>query len=201
MTMPTLVLASASPRRRQLLEMLHLPVLVSPANVQELPLSGEAPRAYAERLARDKARAVPGQLVLGADTIVVLDGTILEKPTGDADALRMLRLLQGRTHVVITAICLTHEGREFRAADETRVTFRPSDDATLRAYIATGEPRDKAGAYGIQGWGAALVDRIDGDFFSVMGLPVRRVLDLLAEAGYPYRFPTGTGEASAATGA
>lgn len=186
--MPTLVLASQSPRRRQLLEMLHLPILVAPADVQEIPLPGEAPAAYSRRLARDKARAVPGALVLGADTIVVLDGAILEKPADADDAVRMLSALQGRSHTVITSICLIADGTERTAADETRVTFRAADEALLRAYVATGEPMDKAGAYGIQGWGAALVEGIDGDFFSVMGLPVRLVLQLLEEAGYPYRF-------------
>lgn len=186
--MPTLVLASASPRRRQLLEMLHLRVLVTPAQVQEIPLPQEAPLAYSRRLARDKARAVPGRLVLGADTIVVLDDRILEKPLDDDDALRMLLELQGRSHTVITSICLLADGRQLEASDETQVTFRAADADFLRHYIATGEPHDKAGAYGIQGWGAALVDRIDGDFFSVMGLPVRLVLRLLEEAGYPYTF-------------
>lgn len=188
MSIPTLVLASASPRRRQLLEMLHLDLLVAPAHVQEIPLPREVPAAYAQRLARDKARAVPGRLVLGADTIVVRDGAILEKPRDDAHALEMLLSLQGRTHEVITAICLIADGVEREAMDVTRVTFRPADADELRAYIATGEPHDKAGAYGIQGWGAALVDRIEGDFFGVMGLPVRLVLRLLAEAGYAYRF-------------
>ncbi len=188
MTIPTLVLASASPRRRQLLEMLHIPVVVMPANVQEIALPGEPPAAYARRLARDKARAIPGELVLGADTIVVLDDQILEKPTDDADAVRLLGLLQGRTHTVITAVCLVAQGREHHAIDETRVTFRVCSDRMLRDYVATGEPRDKAGAYGIQGWGAALVERIDGDFFGVMGLPVRLVLQLLADAGHEYRF-------------
>ena len=188
MTMPTIVLASASPRRKQLLEMLHLPIVVHPADVQEIPLPRETPAAYSRRLARDKARAVPGALVLGADTIVVLDEHILEKPADDDDALRMLTALQGRTHTVITSICLMAHGEQYEAADNTLVTFRPADEATLRAYIATGEPRDKAGAYGIQGWGAALVERIDGDFFGVMGLPVRLVLQLLERAGHPYTF-------------
>jgi septum formation protein len=188
MTIPTIVLASASPRRRQLMEMLHLPVIVIPANVQEIRLPREDPRAYSRRLARDKARAIPGELVLGADTIVVVDDDVLEKPVDDADALQMLRRLQGRSHVVMTAVCLIANGTEFHAADETRVTFGPWDEQTLLDYIATGEPHDKAGAYGIQGWGAALVERIDGDFFGVMGLPVRRVIDLLRQAGYQYRF-------------
>lgn len=191
MTVPTLVLASASPRRKQLLEMLRIPVLVHPANVQEIALPGEAPAAYARRLACDKARAVPGQFVLGADTIVVLDDRILEKPASDADALQMLRALQGRTHAVISAVCLLAHGVERQAIDETEVTFRQCSDDFLRDYIATGEPHDKAGAYGIQGWGAALVERIEGDFFGVMGLPVRLVLKLLGEAGFEYRFEQG----------
>jgi septum formation protein len=192
MTIPTIVLASASPRRRQLLEMLHLPIMVQPAHVQEIPLPGEAPVAYARRLARDKARAVPGHLVLGADTIVVLDDEILEKPSDDAHALAMLSRLQGRSHHVISAICLIADGVELLAHDRTEVTFRPADESLLREYVATGEPRDKAGSYGIQGWGAALVARIDGDFFSVMGLPVRLVLELLEEAGCQYRFGTSS---------
>jgi septum formation protein len=186
--MPTLTLASASPRRRQLLEMLHLPLRVVPSDVQEIPLPRETPAAYSRRLARDKARAVPGQLVLGADTIVVLDGEILEKPSDADHAVAMLQRLQGRAHTVITSICLIAEGRELEAADETVVVFREADEAYLRAYVATGEPMDKAGSYGIQGWGAALVERIEGDYFSVMGLPLRLVLRLLEEAGYRYRF-------------
>ena len=188
MTLPTIVLASASPRRKQLLEMLHIPVIVTPANVQEIPLPGEAPAAYVRRLARDKARAVPGAFVLGADTTVVLGDHILEKPVDDEDAVRMLGLLQGRTHTVMTGVCLVANGEEYQAIDQTMVTFRECSERLLRDYVATGEPRDKAGAYGIQGWGAALVERIDGDFFGVMGLPVRLVLQLLADAGVEYRF-------------
>jgi septum formation protein len=188
MTMPVITLASASPRRQQLLEMLHLPIRVQPANVQEIPLPRETPAAYSRRLARDKARAVPGAYVLGADTIVVLDEHILEKPADDDDAVRMLTALQGRTHTVITSICLIANGVAHEAADHTLVTFRDADERFLRAYVATGEPLDKAGAYGIQGLGAALVERIDGDFFGVMGLPVRLVLKLLADAGLEYLF-------------
>lgn len=194
MSIPTIVLASASPRRRQLLEMLHLPVLVQPADVQEIPLPGEDPERYARRLARDKARAVPGRLVLGADTIVVLDDAILEKPRDAEDAVAMLHRLQGRTHHVVTAVCLMADGVERVRHDRTAVTFRAADDEMLRAYVATGEPLDKAGAYGIQGWGAALVERIEGDFFGVMGLPVRLVLELLEEAGWTYRFGRGNGQ-------
>jgi septum formation protein len=183
-----LVLASGSPRRRQLLEMLGIPVEVRPSHVPEIQAPGESPQAYAERLAREKAAAVAGPLVLGADTTVVIEGDMLEKPVDAADALRMLRRLQGHTHQVITAVALKTADAMLSATDVTDVTFRPADDDFLRAYVATGEPMDKAGAYGIQGYGAALVERIDGDFFGVMGLPVRLVLDLLARAGYPYRF-------------
>lgn len=185
---PLLILASGSPRRRELLQMLGIPFEVRPSHIPEAPEPGEAPVAYAERLAREKARSVPGALVLGADTTVLLDGHLLEKPADAADALRMLRTLQGRTHEVITSVALAHHGTVDQATDITRVTFRPADDAYLRAYIATGEPMDKAGAYGIQGYGAALVERIEGDFFGVMGLPLRLVLGLLARAGAPYRF-------------
>jgi nucleoside triphosphate pyrophosphatase len=183
-----LVLASASPRRRQLLEMLGITVDVRPPHVPEIRRPGEAPRDYALRLAQEKARAVPGELVLAADTIVVLGEEILEKPRDAEDALQMLLRLQGRTHEVVTAVALRADSVVFEAVDVTAVTFRAAREGFLRAYVQTGEPMDKAGAYGIQGFGAALVERIDGDFFGVMGLPVRLVLDLLAEAGMPYRF-------------
>ena len=191
--MTPLVLASASPRRRQLLEMLGIPVEVRPSAVPEIRKPGEAPRDYALRLAHDKARAVPGHLVLAADTIVVLDGELLEKPADEDDAVRMLLRLQGRTHDVVTAVALRADETVFEAIDVTAVTFRPAREGMLRAYARTGEPMDKAGAYGIQGYGAALVERIDGDFFGVMGLPIRLVLDLLAEAGAPYSFPAKQG--------
>jgi septum formation protein len=183
-----LVLASGSPRRHQLLTMLGIPHRVEAADVQELRLPREAPAAYVARLARDKSRAVPGAWVLGADTTVVVGDEILEKPVDQADALRMLQLLQGRRHEVMTAVCLRADGVEFEALDTTAVYFRAADAAWLERYIATGEPMDKAGAYGIQGYGAALIERIEGDFFGVMGLPVRLVLDLLAKAGWAYSF-------------
>ncbi len=187
MTHP-LILASRSPRRHQLLAMLNIPHRVEAADVQELRLPREAPAAYVRRLARDKSRAVQGAWVLGADTTVVLGDEILEKPVDHADALRMLRLLQGRRHEVLTAVCLRADAVEYEALDTTAVYFRPAAAALLERYIATGEPMDKAGAYGIQGYGAALIERIEGDFFGVMGLPVRLVLDLLAKAGWEYRF-------------
>jgi len=183
-----LVLASRSPRRRQLLEMLDLPVRVEPAGVSETRLADEAPEAYARRLSADKARAVAGEFVLGADTIVVLDGAILEKPVDPDDAVAMLLRLGGRTHEVVTACTLESPLGSETAAGVTRVTFRSLDEQLARDYVATGEPLDKAGAYGIQGFGAALVEGIEGDFFTVMGLPLRLVLDLLERAGWPYTF-------------
>ncbi len=188
MSAPRLVLASSSPRRRQLLEMLGILVDVRAPHIPELRAAGETPRDYVERLAREKAAAVPGDLVLAADTTVVLDGAVLEKPRDEADAMHMLERLAGRTHEVITSIALRAPDGTRQATDVTRVTFRPADRLLLTAYVATGEPMDKAGAYGIQGYGAALVERIEGDFFGVMGLPLRLVLELLEQAGHPYRF-------------
>ena len=194
----TLTLASSSPRRRQLLEMLGIPVLTVSPNILEVRRPVETPVDYVERLAREKALAVPGRLVLGADTTVVLRDEVLEKPVDAMDALRMLGKLQGRTHQVVTSVALVADETIHQATDVTNVVFRRLDDAFLEAYVATGEPMDKAGAYGIQGYGAALVERIDGDFFSVMGLPIRLVLELLDEAGQPYRFD-GRSETAAVT--
>jgi septum formation protein len=198
MSGPMLVLASGSPRRRQLLEMLGLEVEVRPPHIPEIRGADELPQLYVERLAREKAASVRGDLVLGADTTVVVEGEILEKPSDAADALRMLRRLQGRTHHVITAIALKTPAGTLGATDVTAVSFRPANEELLAAYVATGEPMDKAGAYGIQGFGAALVEGIQGDFFGVMGLPLRLVLQLLERAGHPYFFGqerTGTGPA------
>ena len=188
MSREPLILASASPRRRQLLEMLGIPVRVVPSHIPEVRRPVETPVDYVERLAREKALSVPGRLVLGADTTVVARDEVLEKPLDAADALRMLRKLQGRTHQVVTSVALVANEVVYQATDITNVTFRRVDDDFLEAYVATGEPMDKAGAYGIQGYGAALVERIEGDFFSVMGLPVRLVLNLMREAGREYRF-------------
>ena len=186
-----LTLASSSPRRRQLLEMLGISIRVQPSHIPEVRRPVETPVDYVERLAREKALSVAGDLVLGADTTVVARDEVLEKPLDAADALRMLRKLQGRTHQVVTSVALVSGETVHQATDVTNVVFRRMDDAFLEAYIATGEPMDKAGAYGIQGYGAALVERIDGDFFSVMGLPIRLVLELLERAGQGYRFEGG----------
>jgi septum formation protein len=196
MTRETLTLASASPRRRQLLEMLGLPFRVVPSNIPEARRPVETPVDYVERLAREKALSVTGRLVLGADTTVVVRDEVLEKPIDGTDALRMLKKLQGRTHQVVTSVALVSDEAIHQATDVTNVTFRRMDDSFLEAYVATGEPMDKAGSYGIQGYGAALVERIDGDFFSVMGLPLRLVLELLERAGHPYRFEGRSGTAA-----
>ena len=196
MSREILILASASPRRRQLLEMLGIPVRVVPSNIPEVRRPAETPVDYVERLAREKALSVPGGLVLGADTTVVVRDEVLEKPTDRADALRMLRKLQGRTHQVVTSVALVADEVVHQATDVTSVAFRRLSDELLEAYVATGEPMDKAGAYGIQGYGAALVDRIEGDFFSVMGLPIRLVLELLERSGHGYRFGAPSGSAA-----
>jgi septum formation protein len=194
-TAAPLTLASSSPRRRQLLEMLGIPLRVVPSNIPEVRRSLETPMDYVERLAREKAMSVPRRFVLGADTTVVIRDEILEKPVDAADALRMLRKLQGRTHQVVTSVALVADETVHQATDVTNVAFRRMTDDFLYAYVATGEPMDKAGAYGIQGFGAALVERIEGDFFSVMGLPLRLVLELLEQAGRGYRFEGRSGTA------
>lgn len=184
---PELVLASASPRRRELLAQLGVHFTVRVSEVDERVLAGESPEAYVTRLARAKASAVAAQdatlPVLGADTTVVVEGRILGKPADAADALAMLRALSGREHRVLTAVALVHDGRVEDALSATRVWFRARDDDMLARYVATGEPLDKAGAYGIQGLGAALVTRIDGSYTGVVGLPVAETVDLLRAAG------------------
>jgi len=188
----SLVLASGSPRRKQLLEMLGLPFRVVATGVDETRQSSELPEAYVVRLAREKARVVAarerGELVLAADTTVVLRGEIFEKPSTPAEAEAMLGRLQGRTHRVMTAVAVALDGRLEHALDVTEVTFRRLSGDAIAAYVATGEPMDKAGAYAIQGKGAALVEGIRGDFFGVMGLPLRLALELLERFGLPYRF-------------
>lgn len=192
---PRLVLASASPRRRQLLEQLGLAVEVKPADLDESALPGETPAEHVERLALEKVRAVAAQeqdaVVVGGDTVVVLDGEILTKPVDAADAVAMLLRLQGREHRVATGVAVAAPGGATRSAVvSVDVRFRPLDRAAAEAYVSTGEPMDKAGGYGIQGYGSVLVEEIRGDFFAVMGLPVARVVGLLEELGYRYGFGT-----------
>jgi len=187
-----IVLASASPRRRQLLELLGLSAEIAPADIDETWRNGEAPAAHAERLAREKvaAAARDGAAVVGADTIVVIGGDILGKPRDAGEACAMLRRLAGRDHEVFTAVAVAYHGAVVSGTQRTGVRFRPLDDDTIAAYVATGEPLDKAGAYGIQGFGAVLVERIDGDYFTVMGLGLGLLVDLLGRAGLEYRFGT-----------
>jgi len=184
------VLASQSPRRRDLLTLVGIPHEVRPANIDERYLAGEAPRAHAERLARGKAEAIsePSAVTIGSDTIVVVDGDVLGKPRDEDDAARMLRRLSGRSHVVITAVAATWAGRMLSDVEEVTVTFRALSEEDIAAYIATREPMDKAGAYGIQGYGATVVERVDGDYFAVMGLPLNRLTRLLESLGLIYEF-------------
>jgi len=186
------VLASASPRRRELLNLIGIQHEVRPANIDETMRPREAPRRHAERLAREKASAIavrdPGLIVIGADTVVVTNRKVLGKPVDTADAARMLGMLSGREHTVITAVAVSR-GRKLRSAvEEVRVKFRRLRDDEIEAYIATGEPMDKAGAYGIQGFGATIVERIEGDYFAVMGLPLVRLVGLMRDVGVKYRF-------------
>jgi nucleoside triphosphate pyrophosphatase len=181
----TLILASASPRRSELLRNAGLAFAVEPAHVPEQPLLYEQPLVYAQRLACDKARAVfashPGDVVLGADTIVVADEHLLEKPRDAEDAGRMLRLLSGRAHQVITGVCLLASGLEQTEAEITEVRFSSLTDNEIADYVATGEPMDKAGAYAIQGVASRWVEHIDGCYFNVVGLPVPRVYRMLCK--------------------
>lgn len=189
---PRVILASQSPRRRDLLALIGVPHSVQPADLDESVLPGEAPAVYAERLARAKAAHVADHeraaLVIGSDTIVVVDDETLGKPSDQTDAARMLRVLSGRTHTVMTAVAISFGGRVLSGVEQVTVTFRVLSDATIAGYIATGEPMDKAGAYGIQGFGATIVERIEGDFFAVMGLPLGRLIGLCNELGVTYRF-------------
>jgi nucleoside triphosphate pyrophosphatase len=186
------VLASSSPRRRELLTLIGISHEVRPANIDETMRPREAPRRHAERLAREKAKAIanrdPDRITIGADTVVVINRKVLGKPADAADAARMLRMLSGREHTVITAVAVSR-GRKLRSAvEEVRVKFRRLRDDEIEAYVATGEPMDKAGAYGIQGFGATIVERIEGDYFAVMGLPLVRLVGLMRDVGARYRF-------------
>jgi septum formation protein len=197
---PRLILASGSPRRRQLLEQLGLTFEVRPSDVDERLLTEEGPAAAAERLARAKAErgADPGCLTVGCDTLVAHGGAVLGKPDSPREAAAMLERLSGEEHTVYTGIALASPDRVESAVEATRVWFRHLTASECADYTATGEPLDKAGSYGIQGFGAAIVDRIEGDYFNVMGLPIRRLLQLLEAFGWRYAFgtlqPSGSGE-------
>jgi len=192
MTVCRVVLASSSPRRRQLLDLIGIAHEVRPANIDETMRAREAPRRHAERLAREKATKVatrdPDLITIGADTVVVINRTVLGKPRDEAEAIDMLSQLSGREHTVITAVAVAR-GKKLRSAiEEVQVRFRRLRDDEIKAYVATGEPMDKAGAYGIQGYGATIVDCIEGDYFAVMGLPLARLTSLMRDLGVRYRF-------------
>ncbi|MGI4788399.1 MAG: Maf family protein [Janthinobacterium lividum] len=183
-----LVLASASPRRRELLGLLGLLFEIVASRYDEALISpvGMAPPDYVTQLARGKAQEVAGRtagdaLIIGADTTVVLDGQYLNKPLDSADAVRMLRTLSGRTHQVYTGLALIHGTKVLTDFSMTEVTFAPLSDETIAAYVATGEPLDKAGAYGIQGKALSFIPSIQGDYFNVVGLPVFLLGQMLSE--------------------
>jgi len=190
-----LILASASPRRAELLTRLGLTFRVIPSRLAEETLEGEDPGQHAERLSRGKAVHVWGthqdSLVLAGDTVVVRDGVVLGKPAGSEEALAMLLSLAGRTHVVVSGLALAFPGgRLFSGHLATEVTFRSFDEAFARQYVDTGEPLDKAGGYGIQGVGSALVKEIRGDYHTVVGFPLPLFFELLGEGGWRYAFGT-----------
>ena len=185
-----LILASASPRRQEILGNAGFDFEVRPSSVNEDPLPGELPEAMVTRLAREKAlqvaaEAPPGSIVLGADTTVVVDAEIMAKPTDASDAARMLRRLSGRSHFVLTGVCLVDAPERVAASgcERTEVRFRELSDADIRDYVASGEPFDKAGAYAVQGRASRFVTRIDGCYFNVVGLPVALVGKLLDTIG------------------
>lgn len=183
-----LILASSSPRRQQLLRDAGIEIEVRPAHVTEERTTGEDPVQYACRLAREKALAVarnfPGRYVLGADTIVVVDDEVLEKPRNAEDAARMLRLLSGRAHHVTTGVSLIDpSGRSDTRFSTARVHFRKLEEAEIQRYIESGEPMDKAGAYAIQGGAAAWVHHVEGEYENVVGLPLSLVKEMLREEG------------------
>ena len=190
---PHVILASQSPRRRQLLDLIGVTHEVRPADIDESHIGNETPREHAERLARGKVEAIAlgddrDAVIIGSDTIVVVDGQILGKPRDPAHAAAMLRGLSGRSHVVMTGVAVRWRDGIASDVEEVGVTFRALSDDDIERYIATGEPMDKAGAYGIQGFGATIVDRVDGDYFAVMGLALNRLMRLCREVGLRYDF-------------
>jgi septum formation protein len=193
MNRPRVILASASPRRRELLRLIGIEHEVQPGDIDEAYLPGERPDAHAERLARGKAEtisSIAGQdaVVIGSDTIVVVDGDVLGKPRDREHAKVMLRRLSGRSHVVMTGVAVSWRGRTASGVEKVGVTVRALSDEEIDRYIDTGEPMDKAGAYGIQGFGATIVERVHGDYFAVMGLALNRLARLLDEVGLHYAF-------------
>lgn len=183
-----IVLASQSPRRKELLERMGLEFVTQASKIDESAFDGLAARELVATLSREKAQWIARQLdgetlVIGADTVVVRDGAALGKPKDAEDAVAMLLSLSGRDHQVCTGVTVCRGDRVLTQVEETQVTFRDLTEAEVRQYVSTGEPMDKAGAYGIQGYGALLVERIEGDYFNVMGLPVCRLGRMLAGMG------------------
>jgi len=182
-----LILASASPRRRELLLQAGLCYDVLPADIDETQHDGEKPTAYAQRLALEKAQTISalhaGAVVLGADTIVELDGEVLHKPSNVAEAQQMLRALSGRAHRVHTGIAVVYGADQWQHLETTTVYFAEISEADFAHYLASGDSLDKAGAYGIQGYAARWIPRIEGDFFNVMGLPIAATMRLLRASG------------------
>ncbi|EIJ36404.1 Maf family protein [Thiothrix nivea] len=192
MKQPQLVLASASPRRRELLAQIGLNFLVQTADIEETPLPGESAEALVKRLAKEKAEAVwisrgvshtPSLPVLGSDTLGILDGELLVKPADFEDARRMLRKMSGQRHEILTAVALTGAGGTQVIVNRSVVKFRALTDAEILAYWQTGEPQDKAGAYAIQGYGAVFIEQLEGSYSGVMGLPLFETAQLLQAAG------------------
>jgi septum formation protein len=175
-----------------LLNLIGITHTVQPANLDETRLPRETPRRHAERLAREKAAAIATDdrnvVTIAADTIVVINRKVLGKPANSAEAEQMLAMLSGKEHTVITAVAVSRGGTLRSDIEEVRVKFRRLSKKEIDAYIGTGEPMDKAGAYGIQGFGATIVERIEGDYFAVMGLPLLRLVQLLKDVGVDYRF-------------
>lgn len=190
---PRIVLASQSPRRAELLRMLGLQFDVLPADIDETYTRDESGPVHARRLAREKAEFIAhqhsGAIVIGSDTVVLLDDDVLGKPRSEDEAIEMLLRLQGRAHQVATGIAVSVPGQPIAHDIEVvDVMFRPFDRERAAQYVATGEPMDKAGAYGIQGYGASLVEWVHGDYFAVMGLPVQRTIAMLEQLGWQYDF-------------
>ena len=196
----SIILASQSPRRRELLEQIGLTdFIIRPARGEELPHPELTPAQLVEELSRQKAGEVarsarPGDIVIGADTVVAVDGRVLGKPRSPEQAREMLAALSGRTHTVYTGVTVLRDGLALTQHEATCVRFRPLTREEIDAYVATGEPMDKAGAYGIQGRGALLVEAIDGDYANVVGLPVCRLGRMLARAGLDLLAPPGQKE-------
>ena len=184
-----LVLASQSPRRREILTQAGFSFTVRVPGIDEVRSSAESPEDYVRRLALEKARAAtesPDEFVLAADTVVVVEGAVLEKPGSTREAGEMLCRLSGRSHVVHTGVCLLHGGEAWSGVESTSVFFSALSDAELRDYCASGEPMDKAGAYAIQGLASKFIERVEGCYFNVVGLPISLVYRLCKQAGYSF---------------